>query len=96
MGDKAALLPLRDSKHFVLNYDRSSKSLLLIGPASERYVYGPIEPEDAKALYRYAASGHNALSRSGGRANMIRLTNDTLANLSQFCSTPIWSIRRSG
>jgi hypothetical protein len=60
MGDKATLLPARDLSHLVLSYDRSLKSLILIGPASERYAYGPVEPGDAKALYRYAASGHNA------------------------------------
>jgi len=60
MGDKATLMPARDLSHFVLSYERSLKSLLLIGPAGERYAYGPVEPEDAKALYRYAASGHNA------------------------------------
>jgi len=60
MGDKATVLPARDLSHFVLSYDRSLKSLLLVGPAGERYAYGPMEPEDAKALYRYAASGHNA------------------------------------
>ena len=60
MGDKATLVPARDLSHFVLSYDRSLKSLILIGPAGERYAYGPVEPEEAKALYRYAASGDNA------------------------------------
>lgn len=59
MGDKATLREKRDLSHFVLTYDLAERALVLVGP-NERYVYGKIDPQDVKALYRYAVSGQNA------------------------------------
>jgi hypothetical protein len=59
-GDKARLVSLIDLRHFVLTYDRTSKMLQLVGPSQEHFIYGPIDAQDLKALYRYAASDDNA------------------------------------
>ena len=75
-GDIARLEAPADLSEYVLSYEADSQTLVLVGPENRRYSYGPISPQELKALYRFACTDHNMVISVGwtGQAESARPT----------------------